>query len=133
MVKIIALLLMSLMVPPASAQIVDTWEFSSPEQRRAALKIAAQLRCPQCQNQNLLESTAPAAVSMRHEVFSMIGQGKGETEIMAFMTQRYGDFVRYAPPLRLQTSVLWLTPPLLLSAIFAILWRVIRRQRGRKG
>lgn len=47
----------------ARAQVVDTWQFANPQQQEQALNIASQLRCPQCQNQNLLESNAPVAVS----------------------------------------------------------------------
>lgn len=43
----------------ARAQVVDTWQFANPQQQQQALNIASQLRCPQCQNQNLLESNAP--------------------------------------------------------------------------
>lgn len=38
----------------ARAQVVDTWQFANPQQQQQALNIASQLRCPQCQNQNLL-------------------------------------------------------------------------------
>ena len=60
----------------ARAQVVDTWQFANPQQQEQALNIASQLRCPQCQNQNLLESNAPVAVSMRHQVYSMVAEGK---------------------------------------------------------
>ncbi|GKW10429.1 MULTISPECIES: heme lyase NrfEFG subunit NrfF [Pectobacterium] len=127
MTKPLALLLM-LLVFSVQAQVVDTWVFSSQAQRQDALAIAGELRCPQCQNQSLLESNSPVAVSMRHEVFSMVEQGKDKSEIIAFMNQRYGDFVQYNPPMKIQTGILWLTPLLLLLAIVVIAWRVIRRQ-----
>lgn len=60
------------------AQVVDTWRFDNPQQQEKALSIAGQLRCPQCQNQNLLESNAPVAVSMRHQVYSMVAEGKAK-------------------------------------------------------
>ncbi|MCW2473198.1 MULTISPECIES: heme lyase NrfEFG subunit NrfF [unclassified Symbiopectobacterium] len=127
-----AMLLFLLLSAVVQAQVVDTWAFSSPVQRETALNIAGELRCPQCQNQSLLESTSPVAVSMRHEVFSMVEQGKTKSDIMAFMTERYGDFVQYNPPLKMHTGLLWFTPLLLLLAIVAILWRVVRKQaRGR--
>ncbi|WP_409310759.1 heme lyase NrfEFG subunit NrfF [Pectobacterium sp. B1J-3] len=117
----------------AQAQVVDTWQFASQTHRQEALAIAGELRCPQCQNQSLLESNSPVAVSMRHEVFSMVEQGKSKADIMAFMSQRYGDFVQYRPPLKIQTSILWLTPLLLLIAFACIAWRVIRRRdRGHR-
>ncbi|MBN3137718.1 heme lyase NrfEFG subunit NrfF [Pectobacterium punjabense] len=127
MTKPLALLLM-LLVFSVQAQVVDTWVFSSQAQRQDALAIAGELRCPQCQNQSLLESNSPVAVSMRHEVFSMVEQGKDKSEIIAFMNQRYGDFVQYNPPMKIQTGILWLTPLLLLLVIVVIAWRVIRRQ-----
>lgn len=96
------------------------------------LFIASQLLCPQCQNQNLLESNAPVAVSMRHQVYTMVAEGKNEAEITAWMTRRYGDFVRYNPPLAAQTLLLWALPCLLLLLVGIILWRVGIRQRTGK-
>lgn len=92
---------------PLAAQIVDTWAFTSPEIQERALAVAGQIRCPQCQNQSLLESNAPAAVAMRHEVFAMTEQGKTQAEIMNFMTARYGNFVRYQPAFEASTLLLW--------------------------
>lgn len=111
----------------AIAAVVDTWAFSSPEVQKQALSVAASLRCPQCQNQNLLESTAPVAVTMRHTVFSMTEQGKTPAEIVDFMTARYGDFVRYQPPLRGVAWALWLLPALLFVLLMAGLWSWRRR------
>ncbi|EBU3113659.1 heme lyase NrfEFG subunit NrfE, partial [Salmonella enterica subsp. enterica] len=97
--KTMLLLALLIFLPFAThAQVVDTWTFANPQQQEKALSIASQLRCPQCQNQNLLESNAPVAVSMRHQVYSMVAEGKSEAEITAWMTDRYGDFVRYNPP-----------------------------------
>ncbi|MHA0518727.1 heme lyase NrfEFG subunit NrfF [Citrobacter portucalensis] len=115
------------------AQVVDTWRFENPQQQEQALSIASQLRCPQCQNQNLLESNAPVAVSMRHQVYSMVAEGKSEAEITTWMTERYGDFVRYNPPLNEQTLLLWALPCLLLLLVGVGVWRVRRRQHTEAG
>ncbi|MCL5519437.1 heme lyase NrfEFG subunit NrfF [Citrobacter cronae] len=112
------------------AQVVDTWTFANPQQQEKALSIASQLRCPQCQNQNLLESNAPVAVSMRHQVYSMVAEGKSEAEITAWMTERYGDFVRYNPPLNEQTLLLWALPCLLLLLVGVVVWQVRKRQHA---
>ena len=115
------------------AQVVDTWRFENPQQQEQALSIASQLRCPQCQNQNLLESNAPVAVSMRHQVYSMVAEGKSEAEITTWMTERYGDFVRYNPPLNEQTLLLWALPCLLLLLVGVVVWRVRRCQHTEEG
>lgn len=111
------------------AQVVDTWTFANPQQQEKALSVASRLRCPQCQNQNLLESNAPVAVSMRHQVYTMVAEGKSEAEITVWMTQRYGDFVRYNPPLNGQTLLLWALPCLLLLVVGGILWRAVKPKR----
>lgn len=118
-----ALLLWGSITLPLAAQIVDTWAFTSPEIQERALAVAGQIRCPKCQNQSLLESNAPAAVAMRHEVFAMTEQGKTQAEIMNFMTARYGNFVRYQPAFEASTLLLWGLPPLMLGAIGLVLWR----------
>ncbi|WP_447873079.1 cytochrome c-type biogenesis protein CcmH [Serratia fonticola] len=120
---LIALLLWGGITLPLAAQIVDTWAFTSLEMQERALAVAGQIRCPQCQNQSLLESNAPAAVAMRHEVFAMTEQGKTQAEIMNFMTARYGNFVRYQPAFESSTLLLWGLPPLMLGAIGLVLWR----------
>ncbi|EEX2834961.1 heme lyase NrfEFG subunit NrfF [Escherichia albertii] len=122
------LMLLLLFAGFVHAQVVDTWQFANPQQQEQALSIARQLRCPQCQNQNLLESNAPVAVSMRHQVYSMVAEGKSEAEIIGWMTERYGDFVRYNPPLTGQTLVLWALPVVLLLMVVLILWQVRKKQ-----
>lgn len=128
MTRIFLLLLILMMTSTTQAQIVDTWRFDSSQQQEKALRIASQLRCPQCQNQNLLESNAPVAVSMRHQVYTMVAEGKSEDEIAAWMTQRYGDFVLYNPPLTTQTLLLWGLPLLLLLMLALMLRRTGTRQ-----
>ncbi|WKU75794.1 heme lyase NrfEFG subunit NrfF [Escherichia albertii] len=122
------LMLLLLFAGFVHAQVVDTWQFANPQQQEQALSIASQLRCSQCQNQNLLESNAPVAVSMRHQVYSMVAEGKSEAEIIGWMTERYGDFVRYNPPLTGQTLVLWALPVVLLLMVALILWQVRKKQ-----
>ncbi|EFG1227944.1 heme lyase NrfEFG subunit NrfF [Escherichia albertii] len=121
------LMLLLLFAGFVHAQVVDTWQFANPQQQEQALSIASQLRCPQCQNQNLLESNAPVAVSMRHQVYSMVAEGKSEAEIIGWMTERYGDFVRYNPPLTGQTLVLWALPVVVLLMVALILWQVRKK------
>ena len=93
---------------------VELFEFNSPEEQKRSIDLAKQLRCPQCQNQNLVESNSPIAKDLRLEVYQQIKTGKSDKEVVAFMTRRFGDFVLYEPPLNAKTYVLWLLPLLLL-------------------
>lgn len=126
--KIILLVLLLLISPWGAADLVDTYRFSSPQRQQQALALAKELRCPQCQNQNLLESTSPIAQDLRLEVYHWVEEGHSSQEIMTLMTQRYGDFVRYQPPLRSATWVLWFGPVLLLFGLLGALVYKIRRR-----
>jgi len=45
-----------------------------------------------------------------------------------FLTDRYGDFVLYRPPLRATTLLLWIGPFALLGYGGYVLWRQARRR-----
>lgn len=124
-------LVMAAMLPitQAQAQMVDTFEFKNESDRVRAVALARSLRCLQCQNQNLVESNATQAYQLRLEVYEWVNQGKSDQEIIQTMTQRFGDFVRYQPPLKAETWALWGLPLILLAALLgAILWRVKQRR-----
>ncbi len=76
--------------------------------------ISSELRCLVCQNESLAGSNAELAHDLRREIRSLIQAGKSDGEIMDFMVSRYGDFVRYRPPLKGSTLLLWFGPGLLL-------------------
>jgi cytochrome c-type biogenesis protein CcmH len=77
--------------------------------------IVAELRCLVCQNESLAASNAELAHDLRREIRGMIEAGKSDGEIMDFMVVRYGDFVRYRPPLKGSTLLLWFGPALLFA------------------
>ncbi len=76
--------------------------------------ISEDLRCLVCQNESLAGSHAELAQDLRREIRKMIGEGKSDQEILDFMVARYGDFVRYRPPVKPTTWLLWGGPFLLL-------------------
>ncbi|MEG9530406.1 heme lyase NrfEFG subunit NrfF [Mannheimia indoligenes] len=108
----------------AQADMVDTFQFKNESDRVRAISLARSLRCLQCQNQNLVESNATAAYNLRIEVYEMVNEGKSNEEIIRIMTERFGNFVNYQPPLTPQTWVLWGLPVGLFGLLFiTILWR----------
>ncbi|VFT37425.1 cytochrome C-type biogenesis protein CcmH [Pseudomonas aeruginosa] len=57
-------------------------------------------------------------------------QGKSDGEIVDYMVARYGDFVRYKPPVNERTWLLWFGPgALLLFGVLVIGVIVLRRRR----
>ena len=106
----------------AIAEMVDTFEFHNQADCTRAVELAKSLRCPQCQNQNLVESNSPIAYDLRIEVYNMVNEGKTNQQIIDSMTSRFGNFVNYKPPFQWNTALLWLLPIGLLLAAFGLIW-----------
>jgi len=94
------------------------------------LAIAEEVRCLVCQNESLAGSRADLAQDLRREIRSLIKQGKTDKEVMDFLVSRYGDYVRYRPPVKPSTWLLWGGPFVLLAAGLAALVLFVRRRRN---
>jgi cytochrome c-type biogenesis protein CcmH len=92
------------------------------------MEVAAELRCLVCQNQTIADSHADLAVDLRNQVREMLRRGESREQIVAYMTARYGDFVRYRPALKETTALLWFGPGLLLVGGLVVLVVVLRRR-----
>jgi cytochrome c-type biogenesis protein CcmH len=92
------------------------------------MRIAAELRCLVCQNQTIADSHADLAQDLRQQVRVQLREGRSEAEILRYMTDRYGDFVLYRPPVKASTVLLWFGPALLLAGGLAMLLVVLRRR-----
>ena len=95
------------------------------------VSISEEMRCLVCQNESLSGSRAALAQDLRQEIREMIKAGKSDQEIMDFMVSRYGDFVRYRPPMKPTTWLLWLGPFVLLAIAIAALAAYLRRRSKR--
>ena len=92
------------------------------------MRISERLRCLVCQNQSIAESQAELANDLRRQVREMLVAGKSESDILAFMVERYGDFVLYDPPFQVTTLLLWGGPAaLMLIALAGFAWTVRMR------
>ncbi|UTZ37783.1 heme lyase NrfEFG subunit NrfF [Vibrio campbellii] len=97
-------------------QNVDLFEFHSIEVQQRATSLAKTLRCPQYQNQNLVESNAQAAKDLCLKAYTMANEGSSNQEINDYLVTRYGNIVLYQPPFNYSTALLWIF--LLLFLIF---------------
>ena len=85
--------------------------------------LIKEVRCMVCQNQNIAESEAPLAVDLRNKIKEMIKNGKSESEIKQFMSDRYSRFILYDPPVNKQNIVLWFGPLLFMIIITFLLFK----------
>lgn len=123
------LLLSAAVVFPATAAI-DTYEFESKADQERFRSLTEELRCPKCQNQNIADSDAEISLDMRELTYRMmIDEGKTNDEIVGYLVERYGDFVRYKPPVDKRTLLLWYGPFALLAFALLILVVIVARRR----
>lgn len=122
-----AFLLVLLLVPPAFA-IDNNPPLQDPQLQARYETLTHQLRCLVCQNESIANSTADLAADLRGQVRSMLLEGKSNAEIIDYMTDRYGQFVLYRPPVRPSTWLLWAGPFALLLLGAGGLAVVIRRR-----
>ena len=124
--RMVMAVLLSLSVLAHGAEALPT--AADPVLEARVQAIAAELRCLVCQNQTIADSHADLAIDLRRQVREMLQQGKGEPEILDYMTARYGDFVLYRPPVKSSTALLWAGPFLLMLGGVGTMWWVLRRR-----
>lgn len=129
MKSMIRTLLFGLLVSATAHAAIDTYDFKDEAERERYRTLTEELRCPKCQNQNIADSNAPIAMDLREEIFRMLEEGKSNDEIVAYLVDRYGDFVRYNPPVNTTTLLLWYGPAGLLILGFGVLTVILVRRR----
>ena len=89
--------------------------------------IASELRCLVCQNETIAGSSSGLADDLRREVREQLKRGVTNEQVVQYMTDRYGDFVRYRPAFKATTALLWIGPAALLliglGSLGLVLWR----------
>ncbi len=93
------------------------------------VKLAEDLRCLVCQNESLAGSHAELAEDLRREIRVQMKAGKSDKQVIAYLTERYGDFVLYRPPFKPVTWLLWLGPVLFLGIGGGAWVMTLRRRR----
>ena len=99
-----------------------------PAFERRVQKLSEELRCLVCQNQTIADSNADLAVDLKNQVREKLRQGASDKDVITFMTERYGDFVLYRPPMKASTLLLWFGPGLLLAGGLIALFMRLRQR-----
>ena len=129
MMKRIILLLIVLISLFGATLAKEAQSNEDPKIEQRMKVLTEQLRCMVCQNETLDASRADLAENLRKEIREQIKAGKSDQEIIAFLTQRYGDYVLYNPPVKKTTYLLWFGPFVLLIGGTAVLYRYLKNRR----
>jgi len=75
--------------------------------------ITKNLRCLICQGQSVYDSDSEFAMSLKIVVKNKINEGLSEKQIYDYLSNKYGEWILYDPPLNKNTYFLWLLPLLI--------------------
>ena len=124
----VTMLLIGLLALTAANAQEDIYQFDTKNQRESYITLSTELRCPKCQNQNLADSNAGASKIMRDVIAEELLAGKTEHEIKTMMVDRYGEFVLYKPPVKLETLLLWWAPVIFLGLVLLVFILVVKKR-----
>lgn len=128
---LISLLLVALILLPQAATAVRPGEMlEDPALEARVRELGKQLRCLVCQNQSIFDSNAGLAYDLRALLRERVLAGDTDKEAIAYVAERYGDYVLLKPPVAGHTAVLWAAPVLLLLVAFGG-GAIYLRRRGR--
>src|SRR3569832_2167869 len=127
--RLLPIMLICLLAPFAKAQEQEEEVPSDdPVIEQRLTYLSKELRCLQCHNQTLADSPAGLAADLRREIRKQMKAGKSDPEIVAFLTQRYGDFILYRPRVTFTTYLLWFGPFVLLLGGLYVLFTYIKQR-----
>ena len=127
MSKVIATTMLALFC--FSAFAIDTAPaFEDPALQARYEDVVRELRCLQCRSESIMDSNVQLAADLRRQVRELIAAGKTNQEIFTYMTDRYGDYVLYKPPVKPRTWLLWAAPVLLVLGGGMAAFMVISRK-----
>lgn len=117
------LLFLGLLLLFSQANAMTLYPLETERQEAQFSHLLRELRCLVCQNQDLADSNADLAKDLRNQVYEFVKEGQSDSEIINYLTSRYGDFILFKPPVKSLTALLWFGPALFLLLGLFIFWR----------
>jgi cytochrome c-type biogenesis protein CcmH len=118
-----------LLATPAFA-VLPSEQLADPKLEARARAISSELRCVVCQNQTIDDSDAELAHDLRVLLRQRLKAGDTDQQAIAYIVNRYGDYVLLKPPFEAETLLLWLGPLLVLVAGGIGVVFYLRRRQG---
>ncbi|GAB4389397.1 cytochrome c-type biogenesis protein [Albidovulum sp.] len=122
------LLVLALLATPAAAVQPDEM-LDDPALEARARELSKGLRCLVCRNENIDESNADLARELRLLVRERLKAGDSDAEVVAFLVDRYGEYVLLRPPARGGNLILWVAGPAMFLAALTGAGLYLRRRR----
>lgn len=133
--KLFLCLLLSLFIAAAHAEtavnaVASTYQFTSEKDAQRFSTLTNETRCIVCTFQNIADSNAPIAGSLRDKIYQLIQQKKSDDEIRAYLVKRYGEVILLKPRFNPFTAFLWGFPALAIIIFALIMARFYSKRRA---
>ena len=102
-----------------------------PVLEKRVMALAEELRCLKCQNNTLADSPSELADDLLREIRTLMRSGKSDAEVVAYLVERYGEYVRFRPSMNQTTVLLWFGPLILIVVGATVLLITLSRRRKR--
>ena len=86
------------------------YEFDDVENEARFYNLIKEIRCPKCTSGSLASSNAPVSEDLKKVISQMIVDGKSDTQIKNYISDRFGKDTLYDTPVEPNTYVLWYSP-----------------------
>ncbi len=105
---------LALGLAPAAVGAVQPDEIlPDPALEARARALSSQLRCVVCRNESIDESNAELARDMRLALRERLLAGDSDAEAIAFLVERYGEYILLRPRAEGVNLLLWVSPVVL--------------------
>ncbi|MEC8404249.1 MAG: cytochrome c-type biogenesis protein [Pseudomonadota bacterium] len=94
---------------------------------KSIMEIAIELKCLECEGQNVYESNSNFSQSIKAYIRKELTRGTDSRDIINDLHQKYGDEILMTPPVQTNTYVLWILPFFLLSLGFFIFFCKLKK------
>ena len=96
------------------------YEFDNTDDEIRFNNLIKEIRCPKCTSGSLSSSNAPVSEDLKLRIVEMIKQGKSDSEIKEYVSQRFGKESLYDPEFNQDTYLLWLSPVIFIILAFIL-------------
>ncbi|SNX67599.1 cytochrome c-type biogenesis protein CcmH [Cereibacter ovatus] len=126
----LALLILALTLAAPAFAVQPDEILPDPALETRAREISKDLRCLVCRNESIDDSNAQLARDLRLLVRERLVEGDSDAEVMAFVVDRYGEYVLLNPTTGGANLILWIAGPAMLAAGLGTAALYLRRRRS---
>ena len=96
------------------------YKFDNQEDELRFNNLIKEIRCPKCTSGSLSSSNAPISEDLKLKIVEMIKDGKSDSDIKEYVSDRFGKESLYDPEFTQQTYILWFGPLIFIVIAFII-------------